>query len=179
MAYSPSTRARMADLTMGLHTQTAEGILLDAHFTNPTQTELFNFYGRIAILQLYIEVTTAFDVNATTVAFNVTHTVPAAATINVINAASASCASLSAGSRIVCVGGVVATQVVVTAKNAASDVTMAGKKVIIGCVDGAGIVSYGTIGFAAAGATQAGTCGATAHIYWAAMSPGAYVTSIL
>ena len=179
MAYSPSARARMADLTMGLHTQSAEGILLDAHFTNPTQTELFNFYGRIAILELFIEVTTAFDAAATTVAFNVTHTVPAAAVLNVMNAASATCASLSAGSRIVFVGGVVATQVVVTAGNAASDVTMAGKKVIIGCVSGTGVNAYGTIGMATAGATQAGTCGATAHIYWAAMSPGAYVTSIL
>jgi len=179
MAYSPSTRARMADLTMGLHTKTAEGILLDAHFTNPTQTELFNFFGRIAILQLFVEVTTAFDATATTVAFNVTHTVPAGLTINEINALSASAASLSAGSRIVCVGGVVATQVVVTAGNAGSDVTRAGKKVIIGGVSGAGVNAYGTIGMAVAGGTQAGTCGATAHIYWAAMSPGGYVTSIL
>ena len=179
MAYSPSTRARMADLTMGLHTQTAEGILLDAHFTIANQTELFNFYGRIAILQLFIEVTTAFAAVGTTFQFNVTHTVPAAATVNAMNAKTASCASLSAGSRIVFVGGIVATASVVTAGNAASDVTMAGKKVIIGCVDGAGIVSYGTIGMLIADGTQNATCGATAHIYWAAMSPGAYVTSIL
>lgn len=178
MNYAPSTRNRIADLILGLHVETTGGVLVAANFTNPTQTELFDIYGRIGIKQLFVELTSAADANASTVAFNVTFTTPVIA-LNTMNAASASIANLGAYGRIVFVGGAVATAAVLTDSAGLSDVETAGKIHIVGGVSSAGVATVGTIGMAVAGATQAATIAATAHLFYVPMSLGAYAVAKL
>lgn len=178
MNYNVSTRQRIADLILGLHVETTGGVLVAANFTNPTQTELFNIYGRIGLMRLFIELTSAADANLTTVAFNCTFTTPVIA-LNVMNAASGSIASLGAYGRISWVAGAVATAAIITDSAGLSDVDPAGKMQVLGGVSAAGVNTVGTIGMAAAGATQAATIAATAHMWYVPMSEGAYVTAVL
>lgn len=169
--YAPSTRARIADLILGMHVETTAGVLVAANFTNPTQTELFNIYGRICLMQLFIELTAAADANATTVAINCTFTTPVIA-LNVMNAASGSIASIGAHGRITWQGGAVATVVTVTDSAGLTDVTPPHTWQFLG-----GESTVGTIGMAAAAATQAATIAATGHLFYVPMSKGAYVTA--
>lgn len=179
MNYSPSTIERISDLILGLHTETTAGALVAANFTTGgTQTELFNIYGRIGIKQLFIELTSAADANATQVLFNCTFTTPVIA-VNAMCGKCASIANLGAYGRITFVGGAVATAAVITDSAGLTDVETAGKLHILGGVSSAGVNTIGTIGMLASDATQAATIAATAHIYWVAMSPGAYVTAAL
>jgi len=176
--YSPSTRDVIGDLIMGCHVETTGGVLVAANFTNPAQTELFNIYGRIGIKQLFIELTSAADANVTTVAFNCTFTTPAIA-LNAMTGASASIASLGAYGRIVFVGGVVATAPILTDSAGLTDVEAAGLMHILGGVSAAGVLTIGTIGMAAAAATQAATIAATAHLFYVPMCTGAYAEAAL
>lgn len=179
MNYSPSTRNRIADFINGLHVETTGGVLVAANFTTGgTQTELFNIYGRIGIMELFIELTSAADANATQVLFNCTFTTPVIAQ-NPLCAKCASIANLGAYGRIVYPGGVVATAAIITDSAGLTDVEMAGKKAIVGGVSAAGVNTVGTIGMQASDATQAGTIAATAHLYYVPMSTGAYAESIL
>ena len=164
-------------MILGLHVQTTNGGLAAAEFTNPTQTELFTVYGRIGVKQLFIELTAAADANATTVAFNTTFTVPVIA-LNVMNAASASIASLGAYGRIAFVGGAVASAAIITDSAGLTDVEAAGKMHILGGISATGTNTTGTIGMAAAGATQAATITATAHLFYVPMSVGAYAEAV-
>jgi len=176
--YNESTRQQIANLTLGLHVQTPVAGLGVAEFTNPTQTELFDVYGRIAIQHMFIELSAAADANATTVAFNCTFTVPVIA-INVMNAASASIASIAAGGRIVWQAGVVATTVTVTDSAGLTDADPTGARQYLGGIQADGTNVVGSIGMAAAGATQAAVITANAHIYYVPMAPGSYVESAL
>lgn len=176
--YNPSTRSRIADLALGLHVETTRGGLVAAQFTATAQTELFNIYGRIAVKQLFIELTAAADANATVVAFNVTYTTPVIA-LNGMCANSASIASLGAYGRIVWVGGAVATAAIITDSAGLTDVEAAGKMAILGGESAASpaVPTVGTIGMLASTATQAATIAGNAHLFYLPMSPGAYVTA--
>lgn len=176
--YNPSTRDRISDIILGLHVETTGGVLVAAHFTDTTQTELFNIYGRIAVMNLFIELTAAADANITQVQFNTTFTTPVIA-VNAMGAACASIASLGAYGRIVHVGGAVATAAIITDSAGLTDVEMARKLHILGGVSAAGVKTVGTIGMLISGATQAATIAATAHIFYVPMSDGAYVTAVL
>lgn len=178
-SYSPSTIARIGDLILGLHTKTTAGVLVAANFTTGgVQTDLFNVYGRIAVMQLFIELTAAADANATQVLFNCTFTTPVIA-VNAMCGKCASIASLGAYGRIVYVGGAVATAAIITDSAGLTDVEQAAKKAILGGVSSAGVNTIGKVGMLSSDATQAATIAATAHIFWAPMSEGAYVTAIL
>jgi hypothetical protein len=177
--YAPSTRARIADLVLGMHVKTTDAILAAANFTTGgTNTTMFNVYGRIGIRQLFIELTAAADVNATQVAFYCTFTTPTIA-LNLMGAKCASIASLGAHGRIVHVGGAVATAAIITDSAGLTDVDMAGKMTIIGGETAAGGNTVGVIGMQASDATQAGTITATGHIWYVPMSDGAYVQAAL
>ena len=175
--YAPSTRMRIADLIMGMHVKTTDGGLSTTEFTNTTQTELFNIVGRIGVMQLFIELTAAADANATTVAFNCTFTTPVIA-VNEMQADCGSIASLGAHTRIVFVGGAVATALIITDTAGLTDVEAAGKIHILGGETAAGANTVGTIGMLTAGATQAGTITGTAHLFYIPMSEGAYAEAI-
>ena len=177
-SYSPSTRARIADLITGMHVKTTDGVLAAAAFTNAAQTELFTIVGRIAVYQLFIELTAAADANATTVAFNCTFTTPVIA-LNEMQADCTTIASLPAHTRIVCTNGVVATACILTDSAGLTDVTAAGKILILGGETAAGGNTAGTIGMLAAAATQAATITATGHLYYYPMSEGAYAAALV
>ncbi|NLV49362.1 MAG: hypothetical protein GXY20_01560 [Clostridiales bacterium] len=180
MNYNRSTIDRIGDLINGLHVETTGGILVAANFAGAanTQTELFNIYGRIGIMELFIELTAAADANATQVLFNCTFTTPVIA-VNAMCAKCASIANLGAYGRIVYPGGAVATAAIITDSAGLTDVEMAGKKAILGGCSAAGVNTVGTIGMLASDATQAATIAATGHIFYVPMSPGAYVTAAL
>lgn len=177
--YNDSTRERIADLILGMHVETTGGVLVAANFTTGgTQTELFNIVGRIGVKQLFIELTSAADANATQVAFNCTFTTPVIA-VNAMCVKCASIANLGAYGRIVCVGGVVGTSAIITDSAGLTDVEMAGKMIILGGVSAAGVLTVGTIGMIASDATQAATIAATAHLFYVPMCPGAYAAAAL
>lgn len=179
MNYNPSTIERIGDLINGLHVETTGGVLVAANFTTGgVQTELFNIYGRIGVMELFIELTSAADANATQVLFNCTFTTPVIG-VNEMCAKCASIASLGAYGRIVYPGGAVATAAIITDSAGLTDVEMAGKKAILGGVSAAGVNTVGTIGMLSSDATQAATIAATAHLFYVPMSPGAYATAAL
>lgn len=176
--YAPSTRARIADLITGMHVKTTDGVLAAAHFTDTVQTELFTIVGRIAVVQLFVELTAAADANITTVAFNCTFTTPAIS-VNEMQADCGSIASLVAHTRITFVGGAVATALIITDTAGLTDVESAGKIHILGGETAAGANTAGSIGMLIAGATQAATITATAHLFYYPMSAGAYAEALL
>lgn len=168
---------RVSEMVVGFHTKTTDAVLVAANFTTGgTNTSLFNIYGRIGIRALFIELTAAADANATQVLFYVTHTTPVIA-LNAMCGKCASIANLGAHGRIVYVGGAVVTAAVITDSAGLSDVDMAGKMTIVGGETAAGASTVGVIGMQASDATQAATISATGHIYWVALSDGAYVTA--
>jgi hypothetical protein len=176
--YAPSTRARIADLITGMHVKTTDAVLVAANFTATAQTELFTIVGRIAVVQLFIEITAAADANATVVMFNTTFTTPTIA-LNAMCANSGSIASLGAHSRIVWVGGAVATAAILTDSAGLTDVEAAGKLHIVGGETAAGANTAGTIGMLASTATQAATISATGHLFYYPMSKGAYAEALV
>lgn len=176
--YAPSTRARIADLITGMHVKTTDAVLGTSVFTNAAQTEIFTVVGRIAIVQLFLEITGTFDANATTVAFNCTFTTPTIA-VNEMQADCGSLASLTQGVRVVFVGGAVASGLIITDSAGLTDVESAGKIHILGGETSAGANYVGSIGVLAAAATQATTATATGHLFYYPMSEGAYAVSLL
>ena len=171
-SFQPSTQTMIGYIGGGLRVETST--LANATYflgAGGTQTELFNVYGRILVLQLYVELITAASANATTLQFNCTFTTPVIA----LNAMGAACASISGkgqGQRIVHVGGAVATAAVITDSAGLSDVTCVTPHI----VGGYGFV--GTIGIAAAAADQAsGTFRAMLH--YLPYSDGAYALAAL
>jgi hypothetical protein len=176
--YAPSTRARIADLIMGMHVKTTDGILLAAHFTATAQTELFTIAGRIGVLQLFIELTSAADANATVVMFNSTFTTPTIA-VNALSIDCTSIASLLPGQRITLVGDAVGTALSLTDGPGVTDVNMDGSYMILGGETAAGAPFAGTIGMLASTATQAATISATAHLFYIPLSAGAYAQALL
>lgn len=176
--YSPSTQSRIADLILGLHVETTGGVLVAAHFTNAAQTELFNIYGRIAVMQLFVELTAAADANLTQVQFNCRFTTPVIV-VNALGAKCASIAALGAYGRIIHVAGAVAAAAAITDSAGYSDVDTAGRKSILGGVSAAGVATIGVIGMLVSDATQAATIAATGHLFYVPMSEGAYAEAAL
>jgi hypothetical protein len=177
--YSPSTRARIGDLLAGLHVETTGGVLVAANFTTGgIQTELFDIVGRIGVVNLFIELTSAADANATQVGFNCTFTTPVIA-VNAMCAKCASIANLGAYGRIMWIGGAVATAAIITDSAGLTDVDPAKKLAILGGVSAAGVSTVGTIGMISTDATQAATIAATAHLFYVPMSLGAYAAAKL
>lgn len=175
--YAPSTRARIADLIVGMHVKTTDGGLVAANFTASAQTELFNIVGRIGIKQLFIELTAVADANATTVAFNCTFTTPVIA-LNEIQADCAAISSKAAHTRIMCTQNIVATACTLTDSAGLSDVSGTVSMHILGGETAAGANTVGTIGMLAAAATQVGSISATAHLFYIPLSNGAYAEAI-
>ena len=168
--FSPSTIEMVGNINGGVHCATGSLAATTYLVTGGTQNEIFNVYGRILVLQLYLEVTTVLSANASQVLFNATWTTPVIAAVGLC----AKCASVSAaavGRRVVCVGGAVATAAVITAAPGISDVTMVTPH-IIGATD-----FVGTIGTLSTDATC--TSGAmVGHIHYIPYSQGAYVTAV-
>jgi ribosomal protein S27E len=169
-SYAPSTIDVIGDLTNGLHVETPVFTNV-VYFLQNAQKEIFNVYGRILLLNLFIEAITVSGAGAAQVLFNFTgfgQTKP-------LCSKCASIAALPQGGRIVWVGGIVATATVITvaATGGVSDVTCRPlARHIIGSKGG--VATIGTLttdGSSASGTSQA-------SIFYAPLSDDAYVTSV-
>jgi len=170
--YSPSTIDVVGDLINGLRVET--GVFAAAtyinHVTHTGQWEIFKVYGRVRLMQLFIEAITVFGAGAAVVSFTFTSSTPVIA-VQEISDACASIATLPQGGRIVWLGGAVATPAVITvaATGGVSDVIAPSDGQIVGTKDGVGYIGMLTAtATLASGTAQAVCC-------WAPLSDGAYV----
>ena len=170
--YAPSTRERISDLVAGMRLQTDVfdcADYIDHDSTTTGQYELFNVYGRIMLLQLYIEAITVWGAGAAVISFTYTSSDPVVAVAEISDAC-ASVATLAEGLRVVWVGGAVATAAVITASAGISDVICV-NPIILGTQSG-----EGTIGMLTA---TAGLASGTAQAFmnYVPLERGAYVTA--
>ncbi|MBW2632345.1 MAG: hypothetical protein JRC90_11440 [Deltaproteobacteria bacterium] len=170
--YAPSTRERISDLVAGMRLQTEvfNCATYINHTTNTGQFELFNVFGRILLMHLYIEAITDWGNGASVVSFTYDSNTPAIAVAEICDA-SDSVADVDQGRRIVWPGGVVGTTATITPSATISDYVAPGAFHYIGSQDG-----EGTIGMLTATATLAsGT--AQAFMNYVPLQVGAYVTA--
>ena len=172
--YAASTRDRIGDLVTGMRIDTSVGAATT--YVTSAQKEIFNVYGRIMILEMYLEVITAFGANASTVQFNATFLdtdgTTSLYTVQNLSATSTDdLTSAAAGDRLNYVGGAVNGVPTVSSTPAIGDEHCA-DPTIVGMENG-----IGTIGVVTAGADATdGTCQFSIH--YIPMSDGAYVTAV-
>lgn len=172
MNYNPSTIARIGDIVNGIRVDTSALLAATYLLTGPTQTEIFNVYGRVKIHELFGEVATAaFSNDACVLKYRFTSTSPVIAVAD-LTAVTASLAQLAVGERISWIGGAVATAAVITATPGITDVARTPQ--IVGVNAG-----VGTIGINTATASITGLATVTFSIFYTPMSDGAYVTAAL
>lgn len=172
MNYNPSTIARIGDLVNGIRVDTSALAAATYMLTGPTQTEVFNVYGRVKIHELFGEVATAaFSNNACVLKYTFTSSSPVIAVAD-LTAASASLAQLAIGERITWLGGAVATAAVITATPGITDVARSTQ--IIGVEGG-----VGTVGINTATASITGLATVKFALFYTPMSDGAYVAAAL
>jgi hypothetical protein len=165
-SYNPSTQERIADLVCGMRVET--GVFDNLTYFHQDQMELFHLYGRVWLKQLFIECITDNGGGATLIQFNYTFTTPAI-TVKPLSAVTTSIAALVRGSRIVWVGGAVATATVLTVATGGCSDVIADAGAIMG-----GIGFIGTIGMLTSVANPvSGTSQAVA--FYVPMSDGAYM----
>lgn len=138
--YAPSTRARIADLIVGMRVETT--VLANLTYLHQDQWEAFNVFGRIMVIQLYWEAITVNGAGASLFQYNFTSTTPAVG-VQPLGAVSASVAALAQGLRCLWLGGAVATAHVITASAGISDVISTSPQ-IIGTADGVGSIGFVT-----------------------------------
>lgn len=169
-AYSPSTIEVIGDLVSGLRVEVPT--FANLTYFHQDQMELFKVYGRIILKRLFIECITDNGGGATQLQFTYTFTTPAI-TIKPLCAKCASIAALVRGSRIVWVGGAVATAAVVTVATGGCSDVINSSPVILG---GEGFI--GTVGMLTSDANPvSGT--SKAILYYVPDSDGAYVEANL
>jgi hypothetical protein len=176
--YNQSTRARIADLIIGMHVKTTNAILGIAVFTNAAQTEIFTVVGRVAIVQYFIELTGVADAALTQMQFNHTGTTPVAYGPDPMSAACDSIAAQPIGARITWIGGAVASTPTLSPTEGVTDVLAASPQ-HIGGQTAAGVNYAGTLGLLGSAASNAGTISATGHIFYYPISPGAYIEALV
>ena len=173
--YAPSTRERIADLVAGMRLETAifdANTYFDNGSTTTGQYELFQVYGRILLMHLYIEITTVLGAGAAVISFTYTSSSPAIGVQEICDAC-ASVAALPEGCRIVWPGGIIATLATITVATTGgvSDYTPPGNPHYIGTQGGTG-----TIGMLTATA-QSASGAAQAFMNYVPMEVGAYVVA--
>ena len=171
--YSPSTIARIGDLTNGLRCDTS--VVTALAYLDTVQHEIFNVVGEVKIHQLFAQVTTALGNQAGLVQFNATWSAPVIA-VAPLCAVSITVAQLAVGERISMVGGAVGTAAILTATAGITDINVT--PITIGGVTGLGVNYVGTIGtLTTVAAVTSGEI--RFSCLWSAMSPGAYVEAIV
>jgi hypothetical protein len=163
---NPSAIESMENFINGIRVEVPA--FANATYFLQAQWELFKIRGRILLTRLFCEMVTANSTGATLFQFNYTFTTPAI-TVKPLCAVSASIASLPQGSRIVWVGGAVATAAVITvATGGCSDVVNT-NPVILG-----GLNFVGTLGMLT---TTANAVGGTSMVVacYVPLSDGAYM----
>ncbi len=171
--YEPSKLEVIGDLVNGIHVQTS--VFANLTYFHRDQWEIFNVYGRILLINLYIEAITLNGAGAVQLLFNFTSTAPAIA-VQPLCAKCASIAALPRGGRIVWVGGIVATAAVITvaATGGVSDVTCTpAHRHIIGTTGGTGTIGMLTSDADAVSGTS------QANMFYVPLSDGAYCSRVI
>ena len=165
-----STRAFIADTKVGVRVETSVLNAATYLLTGPIQSEMFNVYGAIRIMQLFMEAITDLDNKATVMKFTYDSNTPAIAVQN-LSAVGGALTSLARGLRQVHIGGAVASTPVITATAGISDVLCVTPQ-IVGCNGGIGTIGINT-------ATVSMTSGTVQFVLcYAPMSEGAYCTAV-
>jgi hypothetical protein len=167
--YTASTRDRVGDFVTGMRIDTTVGAATT--YITSAQVEIFNVFGRIMILEMYLEVVTALGANASTVQWNYTSSTPVI-TVQDLSATSTDVLTSAArGDRLNYVGGAVNAVPTVSATPGIGDEHCA-DPTMVGLESG-----IGTVGCVTAGAdATAGTVQFSIH--YIPMSDGAYVTGV-
>jgi hypothetical protein len=167
--YTASTRDRIGDLVTGMRIDTSVAAATATLVS--VQQEVFNVYGRIMVLEMYLEVISALGADATTVLFNYT-SATAGITAQAMCAASTDVLTSAArGFRMQLAGGAITNVATMSATEGVQDEHCTDPQ-IIGCENGTG-----TVGVVSAGANATdGTIQYTIH--YIPMSDGAYVTPV-
>ena len=166
--YTASTRDRIGDLVTGLRVDTS--VVSYTPYLAATQTEIFNVFGRIMIMELYMEVITELGANATTLQFNYTSTTPSILVEDLCALSTDVLTSSDVGDRMQHPGGAVLTVATLSATECIGDEHCAAPQ-IIGMESG-----IGTVGVLSAGTNNTqGTIQFSIH--YVPMSDGAYVTA--
>ena len=167
--YQATTRDRIGDLVTGMRIDTSVGAATT--YITSAQVEIFNVYGRIMILEMYLEVVTALGANASTVQWNATWSTPVYTVQDLSATSTDDLTSAAAGDRLNYVGGAVNAVPTVSATPGVGDEHCA-DPTMVGFEGGVGTIGCVTAG---ADATQ-GTVQFTIH--YIPMSDGAYVTPV-
>lgn len=169
--YEPDTIEKIGDQVAGyqVHTGDLSGL---TYWGIGTQTEIFNVYGVVKVLNLFAEQLVIDGApGATLLQFNSTSTVPVVA-LQAISGLTVTLATLVVGSRICWLGDVVATIPVLTASGGISDFSCVVPQ-IIGAVGGIGTIGTETTIAAASAGTHRWS------IFYLPMTEGSYVTNVL
>ena len=171
--YAPSTRARIADLILGMRVDTPNVDVSDLVHLHQAQVEDFNVYGTILLMHLFMEVETVLETSAAL--FQYTYSCPlhtgGAIAATKLGLVSTSISALSEGTRVCWGGGAVAgSNHQMTGSAGVSDVAVGlGDPVIIGYKDAVSTIGHLTT-------TQDIETGVVFHsLFYVPMSAGAYV----
>ena len=170
--YNENTQTRIGSIIAGLRIETPVLSTLATYWTNPVTYAIFNVVGLLKVVAMYLEVTAAFDANATTLVFRWTGTTPALG-IATMGSASASIASSAAGVKVMFTGtGQVAAGPV-------AGIAYLPATYFVGGQTSVGVNATGVISALVAGATQAGTASGRYVLHYVPMTEGAYAISAI
>lgn len=174
--YAPSTRARIADLILGMPVDTSVVDVSDLVHLHQAQVEDFNVHGTILLKHLFMEVVTLLGTGATLFQYNYScllHTGGAIAATP-LGLVSTTISDLTEGTRVVWGGGAVAgSNHQMTGSAGLSDVAVGlGDPVIVGYRDADSTIGHLTT-------TDDVETGVVFHsLFYVPMSAGAYVEAI-
>lgn len=174
--YAPSTRARIADLILGMRVNTSNVDVSDLIHLHQAQVEDFNVYGTILLMHLFMEVETVLETAAGTFQYTyscILHTGGAIASTK-LGAMSPSISGLTEGARVIWGGGAVAgANHQITGSAGVSDVAVGlGDPIVVGYKDAASTIGHLT-------ASVDIETGIVFHsLFYVPMSAGAYVEAI-
>jgi len=174
--YAPSTRARIADLILGMRVDTSVANCTDLVHLHQAQVEDFNVYGTILVNYLFMEVMTLLPTAAPLFAYNYScalHT-GGAITATALGAVSTTISDLTEGQRVTWGGGAVAgSNHQMTGSAGVADLAVGlGVPTIVGYRD-----AVSTIGHITTAADM--ETGIVFHsLFYVPMSAGAYVEAI-
>jgi len=171
--YAPSTRARIADLILGMRVDTSNVDVSDLVHLHQAQVEDFNVYGTILLKHLFMEVETVLSADAALFQYTYScalHT-GGAITSTKLGLVSLSISGMTEGTRVCWGGGAVAgSNHQLTGSAGVSDVAVGlGDPVIIGYKDAVSTIGHFTT-------TADVLTGVVFHsLFYVPMSAGAYV----
>ena len=171
--YAPSTRARIADLILGMRVDTSVVDVSDLVHLHQAQVEDFNVYGTILLKHLFMEVTAVLSTHAALFQYTYScllHTGGAIAATK-LGTVSTTISAMTEGTRVICgLGAVAGSNHQMTGSAGVSDVAVGlGDPLVIGYKDAVSTIGHLTT-------TADVVTGSVFHsLFYVPMSDGAYV----